>query len=67
VPEHQDRRRPRCGHSPVDITVRQVPLITISACSVCERRAWRVNGASASIEEVLTVLRALRLYALRAA
>jgi hypothetical protein len=47
----------RCGRVSTAITIHRVPRITVVRCWKCERRSWTVEGADASIAEVLVVLR----------
>jgi hypothetical protein len=47
----------RCGGPATAITVHNDPDISIARCWKCERRAWTVDGADATIADVLTLLR----------
>jgi hypothetical protein len=51
------------------ITIRSEPRITMAVCSKCGVRSWTVDGADASIADVLAAVRrgpGLRLDPLRA-
>jgi hypothetical protein len=45
-----------CGRAASVITIRSAPRLTIATCSECERRSWTVDGAEASIADVLAIL-----------
>jgi hypothetical protein len=56
---HEDDERARCvycGRVRTLITIRGRPVITLAACSRCQRRSWTVDGADTSIAEVLAIL-----------
>jgi hypothetical protein len=55
--EHQLSACVRCGYAATAITVHNDPHISIARCWKCERRAWSVDGADATIADVLAVLR----------
>lgn len=54
--QQEPARCRHCGRPRTLITIRKRPVLTMASCSMCQRRWWTVDGADASIADVLAIL-----------